>query len=232
MSTINYLAIIILAALIHASFQLSVSVLTLLSSHSIGAKRSNAKVLRLTFSFVLGAGIMTVLLLAFATLASINLFGDNVHAVIWAIVCGLALGVSLAIWLFYYRHQKGTMLWVPRGMARFLADRTKATKNSFESFGLGLTSILGELLFIAVPIIISALALTHLPSPWQLVGVIAYSIISLLPLVIVWVLISSGHWISHIQKWRENNKRFLQFAASCGLIVLAVFVYVNQIGGL
>jgi hypothetical protein len=43
------------------------------------------------------------------------------------------------------------------------------------------------------------------------------------------VLIGSGHRLSEIQKWRETNKRFLQFSAGGALVVLGFFVYVCKI---
>ena len=53
------LLIIGFAALIHATFQLSVSVLTMLSGHAIGAKRSHSKLMRMTFSFIAGGKIIS-----------------------------------------------------------------------------------------------------------------------------------------------------------------------------
>jgi hypothetical protein len=223
------LAIIALAALIHASFQLSISVLTLLSAHTIGAKRSQARLLRLTTSFVFGAGLMTLLLLSFTSLVLLNIFGLKTPQIVWALACGLAVGVAVSIWLFYYRHEKGTMLWIPRGIAKYLTDRTEATKLSAEAFGLGLSSVIGEILFIIAPLVISALVLIQLPYSWQLVGIAIYTIISLFSLIIVWISICGGHSLSRIQKWRESNKYFLQFASGAGLIVLGFFVYINEI---
>jgi hypothetical protein len=223
------LAIVALAALVHASFQLSVSVLTLLGGHTIGAKRTQAKLLSLTTSFVFGVGIMTLLLLSSVSLVLLHIFGAETPQVVWAASCGLLVGVAISIWLFYYRHENGTTLWIPRGVADYLTGRTKSTKLSAEAFGLGLSSVIGEILFIIAPIVIAALTLIQLPPIWQLAGIGIYAIISLLSLIIVWVLIGSGHTISHIQHWRESNKYFLQFAAGAGLIVLGFFVYVNEI---
>jgi len=225
------IAIIALAALIHASFQLSVSVLTLLSGHTISAKRTQSKLLRLTTSFVIGAGVMTMLLLSSLSLLLLNVFEGQTPQIVWAAGCGLLVGVALSVWLFYYRREKGTSLWVPRGIARYLNDRTKSTKLSAEAFSLGLNSILGEILFIIAPILISALVLVQLPPFWQIAGIGIYTGISLLSLIIVWVLVGSGHNLGAIQKWRESNKYFLQFAAGTGLVVLGFFVYVNEILG-
>jgi len=231
MDTISSLSVIALAALVHASFQLSISVLTLLSGHAIGSKKSYRRVVGLTTSFVSGAGIMTLLLMAFAALLFTNLYGHSVPAIIWAIACGLLFGVGIAVWLFYYRRAPGTTLWLPRSLAHYLSDRTKATKNPAESFGLGLTSVVSEIIFIAAPVIVSGLALTNLTPLMQLLGVLLYAVISLFGLVAVWVLIGSGHSLSVIQKWREANKGFLQFIGGSGLIVLSFFVYVSQIVG-
>lgn len=225
------LAIIAFAALIHASFQLSVSVLMLLGGHAIGAKRSHAKLLRLTTSFVIGAGIMTLLLLSLASLVLLDIFGAETPQIVWAIACGLSVGVAVSIWLFYYRHEKGTTLWIPRSIAIYLAERTKSTELSAEAFGLGLSSVVGEMLFIIAPLVLGSLVIIQLPPLWQLVGITIYTVVSLLSLIIVWVLIGSGHTLGRLQKWRETNKYFLQFAAGAGLVVLAFFIYASEILG-
>lgn len=217
------------AALIHASFQLSVSVLTLLSGHAIGAKRSQAKVMRLTSGFIFGVAVMTVLLLSFTALVLLHVFGSDTPRIVWAAGCGLLAGVAVAIWAFYYPHKKGTMLWIPRGIADYLTKRTKTTKDSAEAFGLGLSSVIAELLFLIAPLVISALILIQLPALWQLVGIGIYTVISLLSLIIVWVMIGSGHTLAGIQKWRETNKHFMQFAAGLGLVILGFYVYVSEI---
>src|SRR5690606_8257248 len=217
------------AALVHASFQLSVSVLTLLSGHAIGAARSHAKLLRTMNGFIAGAIVMTMLLLAsFALLAS-HIETPPQQTAAWTMACGLLIGIGIAVWLVYFRREQGTTLWIPRGLADHLTARTKATKRSAEAFSLGLTSVLGELLFIIAPSAVSALALAALPAVWQLVGIVAYTVISALPLIIVAGLVGGGHKLSRIQKWRASNKHFLQFAAGSSLIVLAGFIYVFEV---
>lgn len=230
MDILTSLAIVGFAALIHASFQLSVSVLTLLSGHAIGAKKSHTRLLKLTTSFTGGAGVMTLLLLSFVSLIFIHSFSGGVPLLVWALVCGLVLGIGIAVWLFYYRKgTKGTELWLPRGFAKYLTDRSKKTQQSAEAFSLGVTSVVAELIFIIPSLAIAALVLIELPPVWQLVGIALYTIISLLGLLIVWSLIGRGHSLARIQKWRLENKRFLQFSAGSALIVLGFFVYVSKI---
>lgn len=229
MNILDSLVIIAIAALIHASFQLSVSMLTLLSSHTIGAKRSHSRLVGLSGAFTFGVFIMTVLLVStMALFIQLSVTADA-STVLWVAACGLLFGLGAAVWIFYYRREQGTTLWLPRSMARYLSDRTKATKQTGEAFGLGVSSVLAELLFIFAPLLVTALVLVQLEPMWQLTGIALYTAISLFPLLIVYGMVGSGHKISRIQRWREENKRFLQFVAGGGLIVLGFYLYVDQV---
>lgn len=229
MDIITSLAIVAFAALIHASFQLSVSVLSLMSGHAIGAKRSHRRLMRLVAGFTLGAGGMTLLLIGFGTLLANKFFAAQTPALAWVAACGLLFGLGMAVWLFYYRREQGTTLWIPRSFASYLSDRSKRTTRSAEAFGLGLSSIVGELLFIVAPIAVSALAIVHLPATWQLVAIGLYTGISMLSLLVVGGLVGSGHRLSDIQRWREANKQFLRVSAGLGLLILGCYVYVNEV---
>lgn len=223
------LATIALAGLIHASFQLSISTLTLLGSRALGAKVNRTRLLKLVGGFSFGTVIMTLLLVSFAALWLQAIFGTTIPSLAWAVACGFLLGLCVAVWIFYYRREPGTSLWVPRGLAHYLVHRTKATRVTAEALSLGMTSVLAEFLFIAGPIIVSALLLVDLDPHWQLAGVVIYGLTSLLPFLFVACLIANGYNIGKIQRWRSGNKGFLQFIAGCGLIVLAFCVYVNEV---
>lgn len=229
MDTVSSIVVIAFAALIQASFQLSVSVLTMLSGHSISAKHSHLRLLRLTTSYIAGIKVMTLLTLSFLSVVLIDLFGTDIPQVLWASACGVLFGLGVAVWIFYYRREKGTSLWIPRSFADHLNSRSKATKTGVEAFSLGLTSIFSELLFLIGPLLIAAMVLVSLPSIWQLAGLAIYTIVSALSSLIVWALIGGGHKLSEIQKWRESNKNFLQFAAGGGLLVLGLYVYVSEV---
>lgn len=226
---ITSFAIIAFAALIHASFQLSVSMLTLLSGHAIGRRTSHNKLLQFACSFITGVAFMVLLLISFGAFVLQYTIPQDTPLLVWAIAAGLLIGLGVAVWVFYYRHEKGTSLWLPRGIARYLADRTKATRSNAEAFGLGLSSSVGELIFTLAPMFIAALVLIQLEPLWQLAGIALYLLISLLSLLIVYILVGGGHKLSRIQKWRERNKHFLQFAAGAGLLVLGFYIYVEKV---
>ena len=229
MDAISPLATIALAGLIHASFQLSISTLTLLGSHAIGARVTHMRLLKLVGGFTLGTVVMTLLLLSTTALWLQIALKNGVPSLAWATVCGFLLGLCVAIWIFYYRREPGTSLWVPRSLARYLVNRTKRTRVTAEALALGVTSVLAEILFISGPIVVSALLLIELDPQRQLAGIIVYGIASLSPFAIVALMIANGYSISKIQRWRSSNKGFLQFIAGCGLIVLAFCLYANKV---
>ena len=231
--TLILLSIVGLAALIHSSFQLGVSMLTLLSGHSLSIKRSEFRIFRLTSSFIFGSSVMTILLLSVFTLFLAHVGSPENHILIWTVLAGLLIGVGFAVWFTYYRSEPGTSLWIPRSLASFISDRTKKTRRSAESFSLGMSSVIGEILFLVAPLAASAYAIVNLPSDWQLIGFVVYAIVSMLSLLIVWTLVAFGYNLSQIQKWRETYKSFLQYSAAAGLIILGAFMYVNEaVGGM
>lgn len=231
MDTLTAFSVIALAALIHASFQLSVSVVTMLSGHSAGKRDNPHKSLRLVGAFLAGV-ITTTALLTFTVLYKVSTLGGWYNStLVWTMLCGVLVGVGLAVWAVYYRYKRnsGTSLWIPRAFARFLDKRVKSTTLGAESFSLGLTTVIAELPFIIAPLAAAALAMASLPLPLQLYGALSYIVIASFSIFIVTVLIGSGHNISHIQRWREHNKRFLQFTSGAGLIILGGFLYVTQV---
>ena len=221
-------AVIAFAGLIHASFQLSVSMLTLLSGHAIGSKTAHTRLMHLVMSFIGGTAVMTMLLLSFGVL-SFQPGYLPASPFVWSVACGVMIGLGIAVWAFYYRRQPGTSLWLPRSMAHFLSDRTKATKSGAEAFSLGIASVLGEILFVMGPLGVAALSIDTLPPIYQAAGIVLYLVISLIPLLLVAARVGGGHKLSHIQRWRETNKRFLQFAAGGALLVLGLYIYVAQV---
>lgn len=230
-TSLSFLLAVTAALFAHASFQLGVSMLTLLSSHAIGAGKRHAQILRLELGYTLGAITMTAGLLALLTYVINSLF-TVVTPLHWAMISGLLGGSGLAVLLFYYRREKGTILWLPRGFVEFASSRAKKTRNSFEAFAIGATMVVAELPFLFAPLTLIAFLLHGIPSSQHLFALVGYSILACLPLIIMTVIISGGHKISSLQRWRENNKVFLQWSSGLVLIILGVYIYgLNVWGG-
>lgn len=227
-------AVLVLAGLIHASFHLSVSVLTLLSGHILSRERSHLKLVKLTTAFTMGAGFTNILL--FCSIAFIlQLFNvDPSSPIIWTIILGLLVGTGVAVWLFYYKKPsknskvEGTQIWIPRDMAKFLNERARKAHHSAEAFSLGSASIISELIFILAPLIAAIILSLQLPtSSLQLIGILIYGSIATFPLVIITILVSGGKSIAQIQLWRERNKYFLQLTSAISLLIMAIFLYAH-----
>ncbi|HEX4662195.1 MAG TPA: hypothetical protein VH144_01120, partial [Candidatus Saccharimonadales bacterium] len=192
-------AVIVAAAgALHASFQLGVSVLTSLSTHSFGAKRSTNHMLGLGGSYILGT-FSGVLLLELALTYLLGLVAEPA-SMLWAILCGIGAGVGVAVLLFYYRAGRGTMLWLPRSAAEYLQQRITLTKEAIEAFALGLITVVAELPFIAVPILIIAMLFRGHVTSNSMLALVSYAVIATLPLVALICIIGSGKKLSAIQR--------------------------------
>lgn len=222
-------SIIALAALIHASFQLGISMVTLLSGHAAGRSAPRGRSLGLIGAFLFGTLVMTSLIISMISYVSSSLFHQKVPTFAWSAACGVMIAIGIAVWTFYYRRGGGTSLWIPRGFAQFLTNRIKATRSRTEAFSLGMSGVLSELIFIIGPTTATAFSLVSLPPRLQLLGTLLYVFVASLGMIIVTILIGSGHSISRIQRWRETNKRFLQFAAGSGLVILGFYLYANEV---
>ena len=223
--------VIAFAGLLHASFQLGVALLTLLSGHSLGINRSFRRLMHLNVAYLFGATVVTILI--FAALAYILLLSIGQHIQLaWLVAALINMVIGVSVMIFYYRRQKGTGLWLPDSMAQYLSKRVKKTNHTAEAFTLGAGSVLAETPFLIGPFTVAVLyTLTLEGSQLQLLSLITYSFIALAPLVAIVALVGGGHKISHIQKWREENKLFLQYCAGCGLLILGAFVFVDKFVG-
>lgn len=223
--------VIAFAGLLHASFQLGVALLTLLSGHSLGSHRSFRKLMRLNFAYLFGASVVTVLL--FTGLAYLALLGSSSFMELqWLVPALLNMVIGASVIMFYYRRSRGTGLWIPNAMAEYLSNRTKKTDHVGEAFTLGAGSVLAELPFLIGPLSVAVLYTLSIDgSDMQSISVLIYCLIALSPLLIIVSLVGSGKKISKIQRWREDNKLFLQYAAGSGLVILGAFVFVDKFMG-
>lgn len=223
--------VIAFAGLLHASFQLGIALLTMLSGHSLGSHRSFRKLMRLNVAYLAGASTITVLLFAGLAYLALLIIGQNIQYA-WFVVAVLNMAIGLSVMIFYYRRSKGTGLWIPASMAKYLNNRVKKTDRSAEAFTLGAGSVLAELPFLIGPLGLAVLYTLQLDgADMQMISMAIYCLIALSPLILIVSMVGAGHKISKIQKWREDNKLFLQYCAGSGLVILGAFVFVDRFLG-
>ena len=227
LSTIGLL--VLGAVFVHACFQLSVSVLTLLSSHTIGRRLPNTRLMSLTFWYIVGV-VASLALLQIAAIALMRTLMSHDHVLASWVTLTILPVVALLVALFYYRRGQGTKLWLPKSAAEYITGRAKKTRSSVEAFALGTTTTLTELPFAIAPIIVSAYAFQAFPSDWWWRLALGYGLVVGLPLVFVALYLSSGHKLSTVQKWREDAKNFLKWTSAGALLLLTIYIALLQTG--
>lgn len=217
-------------AILHASFQLGTSVLTLMSGHSLMHRTAKKRLLTLNSAYIFGVVSMTIVMLAGMTAAFVVWLPLEEIETAWLLLTSLSIVVGLLVITTYYRSGKGTRLWIPRPFATYLEQRARKTTNAIEAGSLGITTVVAELPFTAVLMALSALSLAStIMIEDYLTFIFIYCFVATLPLVIVTLLLAGGQKLSRIQRWRESNKTFLQYTSGIGIIIAGLFVWVNFI---
>lgn len=220
--------VIILAALAHASLQMNLGSLLLLYHESLG-KHIKKRTKFLVTNYISGVTFLIITSLA-ATAYFIHLFfGANLSVICLTILTSLLVALTICIWLFYYRSGRSTELWLPKPIARYIANRAKQTDSNIEAFALGLLASFAETPFVVVLMLVSADSLLKLPLLLQIGMFLGYIFIAILPLVILRVAVRHDKTVVEIQKWRLKNKNFLKILSGTLFITLAIFLIAFRI---
>lgn len=215
--------VVVLASIANANLQLGTGTLLLLYNESLGRKvRKTTR--SVTRGFILGSFLFSILLIS-TTMLLILLI--NNHPLVengLILLSSLALAMSIMIIGLYFRRGKNTLLWIPDFMAKYFRKRAGKVDTGTEGMALGMTTILAELPFSAVLIIIAANSLLNLPQTVIILALAGYSLITVMPLIITKMLIKNGTNLAEIQRWRVKNKTFLRIFAGICYITLAIFI--------
>ncbi len=214
---------VFLAAIVHASLQLALGALLLLYHASLG-KHIRPKTKQLVGSYIAGVGVLTMLGLAAATLIFERVFGGALFVEGLVIVVAFLVALAVAAWLFYYRRGRSTELWLPRSVARFITARAKVTNSNTEAFALGLLTSFAEMPFTMVLMAVAANAMLQLGDGLQLLALAAYTLIAILPSVVMRAWIKKGKTVVEIQKWRVKHKTFFRVLTGSGFLILGLFM--------
>ena len=214
---------ILLAGLVHASLQLDLGALLLLYHASLG-KHIKKKTKALATNYILGSSFLIALIVAASAfmIGTITLSSLSTEAL--AIVVGILLILAVIIWFFYYKTKKSTELWLPKSVARYINQRAKLTESSTEAFSLGMLSSLAEMPFSAVLMVTAGNAILSLPLGFQILSVLFYTFIAILPLFILRFSIKRGNTVVDIQRWRVKNKAFFKVMSGIGFMTLALYL--------
>ena len=222
--------VVMLAGITNASLQLGTGTLLLLYNESLGRK-VRKKTRSVTRGFILGSFLFSVLLIS-TTMLLILLINSHPLVVNGLILLSsLAIAMSVIVIGLYWRRGKNTMLWIPDFMAKYFRKRASKVDTPAEGIALGMTTVLSELPFSAVLILIAANSLLNLPQAVILLALAGYALITVVPLIIMKMLIKNGTTLAEIQRWRVKNKTFLRIFAGICYVALAVFIIAFKLMG-
>ena len=224
MSDIVCVATIALAGLAQASLQLGLGGLILLYHNSLG-KHRRRRTSYLARNYILGTGAMTFLTVsAFCFL--IGTFFNGALTTEWLVISLGALGAcAIVMWLLYYRRGKGsTELWLPKNITRFIRRKARKTDDGIEAFSLGLLSSFAEMPISIALFFVVANAILNLSAAWQIIAVVAYTLLGIIPMVVLKIRMRAGSTAVEAQQWRLKNKAFLKIISGSSFLTLALFV--------
>lgn len=219
---------VFLAAMTHATLQLGLGGLLLLYHASLG-KHIKAKTKNLVGSYISGVGMLIFFVLAATCFILDRIFGEALVNLEMIIVIAALIALAILVWAFYYRRGKSTELWIPRIIAKYINKRAKLTESNTEAFCLGGITSFGEMPFSLILILVAANSVVALPIAYQLLGVALYTVIAILPYVIMRYAIRSGQTVADIQKWRVKNKNFFRILSGSSFFVLALFLLAFEV---
>lgn len=218
------MAEVILAAFVHASLQVQLGSLLLLYHASLG-KHVRKKTKTMVTSYIFGIATLVFLAVAAACFVFDRYFGKALYPEEIVVVVSMLVAIAVIVWGFYYKRGKSTELWLPRSVARFINRRAKETNSKTEAFSLGVLTSLAEMPFTLVLFIVAANSVLKLDGAWQIVAVLIYSFISIIPPIILRFCVRKGETIVNIQRWRVKNKTFLRILSGAGFLVLGIFLF-------
>jgi len=221
---------VFLAALIHASMQLSLGALLLLYHASLG-KHIKKKTRSLVDSYIAGIGTMVFLGLGAVAFIMDRYFSEPLYPEELMIVIGMLVALAIAVWAIYYRRGRSTELWLPRTVARFVDRRAKGTDSNTEAFSLGMLTSLAEMPFTLVLIIVASNSLMSLEPLEQLIALVLYVVISIIPPIVLRFAIRQGKTVVDIQRWRVKYKTFLRVLTGAGFLILGIFIFAFEVIG-
>lgn len=215
---------VILAAFVQASLQLQLGSLLLLYHASLG-KHVRKKTRSIVSSYIAGIGTLTFLAIAAISFMFDRYFGDSLYPEEVVIIASMLAALAVIVWIFYYKRGKSTELWLPRSVAKFIDSHAKTTNSNTEAFSLGVLTSLAEMPFTLVLFVVAANSILKLPPLWQLISVVIYTTLAILPAVILRFAVRRGETITSIQRWRVKHKTFMRVISGVGFLILGFFLF-------
>ena len=230
MSAFLSVIIILLAMLIQAFLQTSPGLFAIFYHHALG-KTSAKKADDEALSFILGTEIFTaitflIIYIIIDFIAAEKITKNNIFT---AILAGIFIAEAIIVFCFYYRKdkqksQKSTRLFLPRHIVKNLTTRAEKVKNRSDTIALGLVTSSLEFLFTLPLYIIISTEILDLSPRYGFVYIIAYIVITTVPLFVVRTAFKTDHNLAEIQRFRVKKKSTIKLILSISYLLIGILI--------
>ena len=223
--------------LIQGFLQSSPSIFAIFYHHNL-SKTSKKKADDRSLSFILGVeiAISIIFLITYFIITFIPSENNFKNPIFLYTMSGIFFAEALFTFFFYFRlgkkYKKTTALYLPRHLTQKIIHLAEHSKNRTSTILLGAISILIELIFILPLIIISSVGILNLSPRFGFVFIIAYILITTLPLFTIRTFFYKGHNLASVQRSRAKNKLLFRLIISISYLSLAIITLTLGLGQL
>ena len=231
MSSFLSVIIIVVAMVIQAFLQLNPGIFACFYHYALG-KTSAKKADDAALSYILGVEIFTAItflityiIINFATTDEI--ISSNIYM---AILAGIFIAEAVITFFFYFkrnRKQKSTQLFLPRHTVKNLITHIKKAHNRSDTIILGIITTALELFFTLPLYIIISTEILNINSRFGFVYIIAYVIITTIPLFVIRTVFRTNHNLAEIQRFRIRKKFPIKLILTIGYLTIAALIIVK-----
>ena len=230
MSVFLSVVIILIAMLIQAFLQLNPGLFACFYHHALG-KTSRRKADDIALSYILGTEIYTAtifLVIYFViSFSTVNKIASN--NIFVAVITGIFIAESVITSLFYFRKkskksESTTTLFLPRRLTKNLITHAESVKSRSDTIALGIVAASLEFFFTLPLYIIISIEILNLDPHYNFIYIIAYIIITTIPLFSIRTAFHAGHNLAEIQRFRVKNKFLTRLILSSGYLLIAILV--------
>ena len=192
--------------------------------HSSLGKHRRRKTRYLAKSYIWGAGAINLLAVGTCCYFISHIFVGKMNTTWLLITIGALLATSIVMWALYYRNQGSTELWLPRSFVRYIRRKSREVNDDISAFSLGMLSAFAEMPISIALYIVAGNAIVQMSENYQIVTLLGYALLSVLPMFVLKLRIKSGSSVVAAQRWRLKNRGFTQVTSGAGFLVLGLFI--------
>ena len=220
--------------LIQGFLQVGPGVFAIFYHHALG-KTTAKKADDQSLSFILGTEIATAVFFLITYFIVTFFVAENnfLNSTFLWIMAGLFFALGLFSFFCYFKlgkkNKNTTKLFLTRHTAENFLYHATHNKNRTDTIILGFLATTAEIVFTLPLFIISSVEILDLSPRFNFVFIIAYIVVTTVPLFTVRTLFRTGHNLAEIQRLRVKRKLLFRIVISVSYIALGVLTFISGV---